>query len=90
MTSVHSGEFCLTVTLDLFKATFTSAPPGPKPGMSNALSLKDALLCLPLSKADSSSLWPTVNWQAEELKPADVKQIVPGRKTHLVLGCLSL
>lgn len=75
MTSVHSGERRLIVTL---QHHFHLCP---KPGLSDALFLKDALLCLPLSKADSSSLWPTVNWQAEELKPTDVKQIYPGRKT---------
>lgn len=78
--SVHSGELCLNVNLDVLHTTVPSPRPGPKPGLSNALFLIAVLLCLPLSKAGSSSLWPTVNWQAEELKPTDVKQIVPGKK----------
>lgn len=46
---------------------------------SYAIFLK-VICCLPLSKAGSSSLWPTGNWQPQVLKPTDEKQISLGKK----------
>lgn len=43
---------------------------------------------LPMSKAGSSSLWPTVNWQLPGLKPTDVKQIVLEKKALFLVAFL--
>lgn len=53
---------------------------------SYAIFLK-VICCLPLSKAGSSSLWPTGNWQPQVLKPTDEKQISLGKKKKREKPC---